>query len=305
MVINLRPYQADDRAAMLHFAGICNAADVNKTHIHPGDVLHVMINAHRGAPPERFFYLYEENGVLLALVMLYPLRYKLYGLLMHPARRGGDLEAALIAWTEARLIEQAKSEEIVLDCIITDVAATDPIRAGLLQNQEYKLDDAYFAYTTRPLDDAVPTPGLPDGFVIRSAMLDDAEALGVLHSAAFNSKWQPGQYAAVMQTPGFDPERELVVVAPDGQLAAFLVYWLDPVSKSGLFEPVGCHPDFQKRGLTKALMLAGLERMRAAGMTSAIVKHELKNEASTALYASVGFKQVTLLSDYQKNVSGS
>src|SRR5260370_42434798 len=94
-----------------------------------------------------------------------------------------------------------------------------------------------------------------------------------------------------MHTPGFHLDRELIVVAPDGRFAAFLVYWIDPISKSGLFEPVGRHPDFQRRGVTKALMYEGLRRMAAQGMTMAIVVHEAprKNPASTALYRSVGF----------------
>ena len=65
--------------------------------------------------------------------------------------------------------------------------------------------------------------------------------------SAFNSHWTVEDYRRVMRTPGFDQARELVVVAPDGQLAAFLVYWPDRVSKSGLFEPVGCAKEFQRR----------------------------------------------------------
>ena len=94
-----------------------------------------------------------------------------------------------------------------------------------------------------------------------------------------------------MRSSSFHIERELVVVAPDGRFAAFLVYWIDPISKSGLFEPVGCHPDFQRRGLTTALMYEGLQCMAAQGMTMAIVVHEAPddNPASAALYRSVGF----------------
>ncbi len=92
-----------------------------------------------------------------------------------------------------------------------------------------------------------------------------------------------------MRTPGFDAGRELVVVAPEGRFAAFLVYWLDPVSKTGLFEPVGCHEDFRCLGLSKALMVEAMKRMMDAGMERAVVGYSSGNVAARKLYASVGF----------------
>src|SRR6185369_6347344 len=101
----------------------------------------------------------------------------------------------------------------------------------------------------------------------------------------------PEEYLRTMRTPGFDPERELVVVAPDGQLVAFLIYWPDPVSKSGLFEPVGCAKEFQRRGLTRALMYEGMRRMVTAGMDYAKVLHVLDADSPTSglFYKAVGF----------------
>jgi len=74
-----------------------------------------------------------------------------------------------------------------------------------------------------------------------------------------------------MQTPGYEVENELVVVAPDGRFAAFTVIWFDPISRSGLFEPVGCHGDFRRQGLSTAIMYEGMKRMKAAGMETASV----------------------------------
>jgi ribosomal protein S18 acetylase RimI-like enzyme len=108
----------------------------------------------------------------------------------------------------------------------------------------------------------------------------------------------------VMRTPGFHLDRELIVVAPDQRFAAFLIYWIDPVSKSGLFEPVGCHQNFQRRGLTRALMYEGMRRMVAHGMTKAIVNHQpaQQNPAAAALYRSVGFTLKYTITDYRKQI---
>jgi GNAT superfamily N-acetyltransferase len=93
-----------------------------------------------------------------------------------------------------------------------------------------------------------------------------------------------------MKKPGYAPEREMVVVAPDGRFAAFTVTWRDEVNKVGYFEPVGAHSDFQRKGLSRAMMLHTLHLMKAEGMKKAEVAHETDNPASTNLYASVGFK---------------
>ena len=103
-----------------------------------------------------------------------------------------------------------------------------------------------------------------------------------------------------MRTPGFKVQHELVVVAPDERFAAFLVYWLDPISRSGLFEPVGCHPDFRRLGLTKVLMLEALRRMAEVGMKTALVGYKATNTAAEKLYTSVGFTKHFETIDYTK-----
>jgi len=158
--------------------------------------------------------------------------------------------------------------------------------------------------TTRSLEEPIPEVSLPDGFSIRSVAGEhEVELAAAVHDSAFRPKWAGGAYLDVMRTPGFDIDRELVAVAPDGRFAAYLIYWLDPVSRSGLFEPVGCHADFRRMGLTKALMYEGMRRMRARGMQSAVVLHETDNPASTALYASVGFRPKYAITDYRKPVA--
>jgi ribosomal protein S18 acetylase RimI-like enzyme len=57
-----------------------------------------------------------------------------------------------------------------------------------------------------------------------------------------------------------------------------------------LFEPVGTHPDFQRKGLGKAVMVEGMRRMKAAGMRRAVVGFDPNNAAAFALYTSMGFR---------------
>ena len=304
----LHPYQGyDELPKILQFVGECNVLADYRGCLHPGDICHFLSNTLRGRDLEKQFYIYEDaDGQVLGLVLLYPVRYNGFDVLVHPHYRGGELESALIAWGEQQtwaFLTLANSEATWIG---TDVMDCDTSRRNILKAQDYvPPDEPAFCYTTRSLLEAIPASILPHGFTMRSvAGEDEAEAVQAVHAGSFGSMWQPGEYLNVMRTPGFHIDHELIVVAPDGCFAAFLIYWIDPVSKSGLFEPVGCHQDFQRLGLTRALMYEGMRRMVAYGMTTAVVKHQpaQNNPAAAALYRSVGFSLRYTIADYRKQI---
>lgn len=298
----LRPYAASDLERMLAFVGECFVGDTCQT-VHTGDVLHCMSSAWRGQSVADYFTLCEEDqtGALVGAVIVYPARYAGYFVVVHPARRGGDLERALIAHGDAamRRVMQAANQQDAYAC---DAADCDTVRRDLLAEAGYAAPaEPYMFLNTRSLDEPIPASILPDGFTIRAVEGEhEAEALGVVHSGAFGSTWTGEEYRKVMRTPGFHSERELVVVAPDGRLAAFAIYWVDPVSRSGLFEPVGCHRDFQRMGLTKALLYEGLRHMQSHNLTTAVVLNLAASPAAAALYHSVGFRPLYGILNYRK-----
>jgi mycothiol synthase len=76
--------------------------------------------------------------------------------------------------------------------------------------------------------------------------------------------------------------------------------WMDDLGSIGEFEPVGTHPDHQRRGLGRVIMRHGLRLMRAAGMRDAMVFSLRSNAASEALYRSAGFDELALHRRYTK-----
>lgn len=105
-----------------------------------------------------------------------------------------------------------------------------------------------------------------------------------------------------MTSPGYDPQRELVAVAPDGSLAGFTVTWHDPISRTGLFEPVGTHRDHRRRGVARALVTEGMRRMKEAGLGHAYVVNAVANEPSAALYTACGFVPLHPIDGFTKPV---
>lgn len=286
------PYSgAHDLAAMqsalarwIQAAGQCG-------YCHVGDVAHAIYNGLRGrVPPDQMVRLWR-GGETLAVFVLVSRRGD-YDAFVSPEHRGGEVEREALIWgyETARAVIQAKNEETTAP-VVTGLDDCDGVRLRLLLDLGYTpYDDPAMLLNVRSLDGDLPEVKLPEGFHIRSVSVDDAEQLAAVHHGAFGSKWTAEEYREqVMVKPGYDPAREFVAVAPDGRFAAFCVLWRDDLNGIGLFEPVGTHQDFQRRGLGRALMARGLQAMRAWGLKTAHVINEADNEASGGLYRSAGF----------------
>jgi mycothiol synthase len=145
----------------------------------------------------------------------------------------------------------------------------------------------------RTLEGSVPSAQLPLGYQIRPLRgPEDIERRVEVHRAAFApSRMSVQKYERLVTLPLYRFEDDLVVEALDGSFAAFTMAWWDPVARVGEFEPVGTHPDHQRRGLGKALLSHALRRYGALGTERVQVYSSASNVASEALYRSVGFER--------------
>ena len=132
---------------------------------------------------------------------------------------------------------------------------------------------------------------LPSGYRIRPVTgPDEIPARVEVHRAAFvPSRLTVEKYERLFTLPHYRTDDDLVVEAPDGSLAAFGMAWWDEAARVGEFEPVGTHPEHQRRGLARALLGWGLRRYAQRGARIVQVYSETTNEASEALYQAVGF----------------
>jgi ribosomal protein S18 acetylase RimI-like enzyme len=115
------------------------------------------------------------------------------------------------------------------------------------------------------------------------------------HRAGFGSEVMTAETRrATLGAPAYRPELDLVAEAPDGRLAAFAVFWLNPSNRGqsgereGQVEPAGTHPDFRRRGLATTLLSEGFRRLKAAGAAVAIVETDTFRGPARHLYESVG-----------------
>ena len=134
------------------------------------------------------------------------------------------------------------------------------------------------------------SPDLPPGYALTIVATDaDIAARVVAGRAAFpGSTMTPEKYRFCRTTPLYRPALDTLITASDGSVAAFALAWLDPLTLAVELEPVGTHPDHQRRGLGSAVCRAALRAARAMGGQQVLVAAEGANPAANGLYASLG-----------------
>jgi ribosomal protein S18 acetylase RimI-like enzyme len=140
---------------------------------------------------------------------------------------------------------------------------------------------------------ALPSAQLPSGYRIRGlAGPEEFDDRVALHRAAFaTSRLIAEKYRRLLSVTHYRLEDDLVVEVPDGSLAAFALSWYDPDGLVGELEPVGTHPHHQRRGLSRAVVTAAIERLHDRGARVVQVYSDMAEGAAEALYAAVGFER--------------
>ena len=285
-----------------------NAASIAITagcgYLHPGDIPHYLFNGNKFFDPAEVLSIWEDDAGIAAWLLIGP-RHKAFDAQIRPDLRGNSLERTVLMHGADRLVALMKKHNIESDRIYADAFQCDTTRSRLLFELGWELEARSTYILNRvPLED-IGEPVLPEGYKIRAVKgVEEAATVAGVHSAAFEkAAWTPDLYRKVMESPGYAAERELVIEAPDGTLAGFTVTWYDKLNKTGYFEPVGVHKDFQRRGLGRALLLHGMRQMVAAGMKFATVANFKDNIAARQLYKSCGFKPWYELDSYSKPIS--
>lgn len=296
-----RPYADADLPALQAAQAGWIAAAGPCGYCHVGELAHRIYENLRGRRPVgELVRLWERSGRTVGVAICGRFE-AAFDLFVAPELRGSAQERAMLADACATTAAHLRRLGQADTALLSDVFGCDAPRQALLAGLGFVRYRQWDDLTARGLDGPLPEAAPPPGFRLRQASLDDAAGLALARNAAFGSDWSAAQYRdEVMLKPGYDPARELVAVAPDGQIAAFSVVWLDPLNQTGHFEPVGTHPAFQRRGLARALMASALRELRRQGMRTASVAHDATNQPARALYRSLGFQTIDQTLGYRR-----
>ena len=216
-----------------------------------------------------------------------------------PALRGSVLESEMLSVVADEMSELDELNNVWM-------AEDDDVRIRWFEEHGFEIAAEHYVHFKRSLSVPLPDPNLQARFTLRTSRGDEADARlrAVASHAAFKSGKQFDEYwprtLRLMQSPVYVLEHEIFVMAPNGQVAAYCIIWTDELTRVGHFEPVGTHPDFQRKGLGKSLLFEALRRLKSEGMTEADVCTNHDNLAAIRLYESVGFQMDKRLLTYKK-----
>jgi ribosomal protein S18 acetylase RimI-like enzyme len=212
-----------------------------------------------------------------------------YWIHIHPEHRDLEREIALTIEEEHKGLSVEEDQEHEIRILVEE---TDEERQALYSGLRYEKTDLWEYNRRWPLDAPIPESDLPEGFVIRSVDVEEdflryREVLAAVFPHCSNMTEREARIYT--EASFYKEDLNLVVVAPDGAVTAFVTVRLDPVSRIAELEPVGTHPDYRKLGLGKCVIPEGLRRLEKYKPSVVCIPGAAPTEAANRLYESVGF----------------
>lgn len=306
--MNPRCYQSStDLDKMLSLLQAGRAAGNGTYYVHTGDLRWWLYYPPLTVSRWEHLFLWDDPAAperILGWALIDP-SWNTFDVFTQPELRGSPQAEAMNRWAEEHIVALSRAGE---DHKIrrTWIVEEDAVMNGWLQRRGFQWAEPYtYLHLTCPMKTLPPVSPLSDGFIVRSSRGEiEAEGRAAAQYGAFESSAAFDAYVErfrnFMRSPVYNPDCDIVAVAPDGQIGAFCIIWFDALNRVGYFEPVGTHPAYQRKGLGKAVLLEALRRLQEGGMTSAVVCTGEGNIPAIRLYESVGFRIDRRLGLYEK-----
>ena len=304
MTITARHYRdLNDLEQMQALLVAGRQADNRAYYVHPGDLGRWLF--HAGENASDHICLWECNSRLAGLSLLSTAQQS-FDVFVLPEFHGRALEAKILLWAE---IIQAQTLRKLNNSHIRTmwVAESDLSRINWLKVRGFHPKQQAMLLMQRPLMGEIQAASLPEGYTIRPAAgRQDACSKALAVHAAFDSD-QPldeiqEQITRFMDSSVYDPQNDILVESLSGGISSFCLLWPDLTTRVGLVEPVGTHPNHRRLGLAKAVLTAGLRRLKDLGMTHASAYVETDNLPAIRLYERLGFIRRNRLLTFEKRL---
>lgn len=243
-------------------------------------------------------------------------------------RGHADVTVFLSPAASPNLVAQAVADLAAEASVLLSVQESELVRQFTAAGFAPETDGPWFAQLWRSLTDLsdLDRHVVPPGYRIRATRPEEiakrvnvhrrcwapariTALLGLPATANENDIEQESSYTvakheAVVASPLYRPELDLVAEDPAGQLAAYGIGWLDPGSKSILFEPIGTDPQHSGRGLARALCAEVLRRAASLGAGQAVVgpRGDSAYPVPRRVYEGLGMREVGQVFAYKRSL---
>jgi len=202
------------------------------------------------------------------------------------------LEGEVVEWIVNYCTSQkTSSEELKISVVALE---GNPAREAALREHGFERERVYGIFRLRDVDAPIPDFSLPDGYVIRSVRPEEdfdrmASSIRVVfgHGEWFTAEVLQGLSRASFYRGDLD----LVVVAPNGEIASFCTFRVDPRSRVTELEPMGTLPGYRRMGLAKAILAEGFRRLAKYDPTLLYIGGAANTTEANRLYEVTGFNE--------------
>jgi ribosomal protein S18 acetylase RimI-like enzyme len=299
-----RPYESEDdllRMQALLVEGRARTDDWRYPHV--GDLLFSFFMVACHLEPREHIRLWHAGDRLAGYAILG--EDPAFDCQVLPEYSGRGIEEEALRWAEQRIAELCSRDARRWGgALVSGARQDDPGRIAFLERHGFRPGGEFSEVNMLCLlEGPVPEPVLPDGCQVRCVAEDGELANRAGAQREVWSPWTVGEvsdrdYAAMMRLPGYERDLDVVALAPDGVIAAYVNGWIDPVNRIGDFGPVGTRPAYRRQGLGRAVLLECLRRMQERGMQRVSVSTGVTNLPAIRLYEGVGFRIVNRYLEY-------
>jgi len=295
MQLTCRPYRTEDDywriRNFLREVFLLNGRREHSWHVARLDYWrwHFVLNLQVCDPVERVMTIWETAGGQIAAV-LHPVGWGEVRLHVHPHFRTEALEDEMLACAEEHLSDRSQAGKQILH---VPVFSADAERQQALAHRGYSRLSGRVHHWRRDLDAPVPAAPASPGYTIR-AMGELAEhparswaSWRAFHAdepaANYDGDWS--WYQNLQSAPLYRRDLDIVAATSNGEIAAFSTFYYDDFTRSAVAVLVGTAAEHQRRGLGKAVMVEGLQRLQRQGCTRVFAN--AYDPPADALYGSV------------------
>ena len=188
-------------------------------------------------------------------------------------------------------------DALKLDAVETLVRDDDVELQRLLAGAGFVADkDDRSGTTWMDARDRASVAALPEGFVLVDRAARKRQTPHAITPHPMQQRNGEEVETRLRQCSLYDPALDLAVETADGEVAGYSLYWFDPVTEVGLLEPMRVEDAYQRRGLARAMLTEGLDRLAKRGARR--LKVGYVTDVARDLYVSAGFRVTTTDTTY-------
>ena len=197
---------------------------------------------------------------------------------------------------ERALLHRATDRARELGARVAHICPPDPEhRAALLGAEGFVHTRTYWHMVWD--QEALPQWEVPQGFSVRSFQPGDASLLTEVQNSAFGGSWgfcpntvEQIEYRTSMANTS---HQGILFLHRDEKPAGYCWTCVAPANGSirGLIGMIGVVPDYRGQGVSRAMLLAGMEYLRSIGVADIALQVDGSNAPAIRLYTSVGFEK--------------